>query len=402
MVYMRFFAIFPLAALLALPAAAADVQVLEEIIAKINGEIVTRSEMDRSLAEMRVELERQNLSGQQLDAAVAERHKDVLRDLIDTSLLVQRAKELTISVEADVVKQIDAMRRQYKVATMEEFEKFVTEKGGIHFEDYKDQIRNRMLTQRVIQQEVGHRINVSKEEIQKYYEEHKPEFVRPEEVHLRQILISIEGKEPKEIPALEKKAADILARVKKGERFPELASKVSDDKESAEAGGDIGWWKRGLLDKQIEDMVFSARRGFTSEIIKRPNGFLILKVEDRHQAGQAALEDVEPEIQERLYGPKMDPALRAYLTKLRENAFIEIRPGFVDSGAVPGRDTTWKDPEQYKPAVTTKSELAQKKRKRLLFVVPRRGGGKSKEAPTEAPPAPSKEPAPDSEKPKQP
>jgi peptidyl-prolyl cis-trans isomerase SurA len=388
--------LLPLAALLALPAAA-EVQVLEEIIAKINGEIITRSEMERNLAEFKAELARQKVAGVQAEQAIAQHQKDALRDLIDTSLLVQRGKELNISVDAAVIKRLDDLRRQYNIPSMEEFEKFVTEKGGMHYEDLKDQIRNQLLTERVIQQEVGHKISISKEEIAKYYEEHKQEFIRPEEVHLRQILISTEGKDPKEIPALEKKANEILARLKKGERFPEVASKVSDDKESAEAGGDIGFWKRGVLDKPIEDLVFNAKRGFITDVIKRPNGFLILRVEERHTAGQATLQDVEQEIQERLYIPKMQPALRAYLTQLRANAFIEIRPGYVDSGAAPGKDTAWKDPENFKPAVTTKAE-ATKKKKRMLGVVPRLGG-KSK---AQGESAPSASPAPADKPPAQP
>jgi len=362
--------------LLAALASAADVRVIEQIIAKVNGEIITRSDMERNLGEQKAEMARQNLPAAQLAEAVAERQKDVLRDLIDQSLLVQRAKELNISVESQVIRQLDEIRRQYNVASMEEFERWVVEKSGMPYEDLKDQIRNQILTQRVIGQEVGSRISIAKEEIAKYYEEHKKEFVRPEQVRLREILVSTEGKEPSEIPALEKKANDILARLRKGERFTDLASKLSDNPDSARMGGDIGFFKRGLLDKQIEELVFSAKRGFISGLIKRPNGFLILRVEDRHQEGLAALEDVEQEIQERLYMPRMQPALREFMTRLRQEAFIEIRAGYQDSGAAPGKDTSWKDPEQFKPAVTTKAEAAKKKR-RLLWVVPL-GGGKAK------------------------
>jgi peptidyl-prolyl cis-trans isomerase SurA len=392
--------ILPLAILLALPAAAAPpapaaspaappaaspaapsaafpaattpkIDVIEEIIAKINGDIVTRSEVDRQMAEARAELMRQKVGGEELEKNLAERQKDVLRELIDQDLLVQKAKELNISVEADVIKRLDQLRRQYNVPSMEAFEKFVTEKGGMHYEDLKDQIRTQLLTERVIQQEVGRRINVTHEEIGKYYEEHKKDFIRPEEVRLQQILISTEGKDAKEIPALEKKANDVLARLKKGERFGEVASKFSDDKESAQTGGDIGFWKRGVLDKSIEEMVFNAKRGFLSDVLKRPNGFLILRVEERHQAGLAKLEDVEQEIQEKLYYPKMQPALRAYLTQLRQSAFIEIRPGYVDSGAAEGIDTAWKDPDEFKAAVTTKAEAVKRKRaKRLLWAIP--------------------------------
>ena len=368
------------AALAALsPAPAADTKVIEEILVKINGEIITRSELDRNLTGLRAELAAQKIPPDKIEATVAERQQELLRDLIDNSLLVQKGKEMSISVEAQLIKYLDELRRQNNVASMEEFEKWATERAGVPFEDLKDQFRNQILTQRVIGQEVSSRISVGKEDIAKYYEEHKTEFVRPEQIHLREILVSTEGKDPKEIPALEKKANDILARLRKGERFPDLASKMSDNPESAQAGGDIGFFKRGLLDKPIEDIVFSARRGFITDVLKRPNGFLILRVEERHTEGQARLEEVEQEIHERLFGPKMQPALRAYLTRLRQEAFIEIRPGYIDSGAAPGKDTAWKDPEQFKPAVTTKAEATKKKR-RLLWVLPSPfGGGKDKD-----------------------
>ena len=168
----------PMAALLLLPAAA-DIQVLEEILVKVNGEIITRSELDRSMKEVQAEFARQNLPGEELKAAMAERDKNLLRDLIDQSLLAQRGKELNVSVESQVIKQLDELRRQYNIASMEEFERWVVEKSGMAYEDMKDQIRNRLLTERVIGQEVGSKINVSKEDIAKYYEEHKKEFVRP-------------------------------------------------------------------------------------------------------------------------------------------------------------------------------------------------------------------------------
>jgi parvulin-like peptidyl-prolyl isomerase len=344
-------------------------RVIERIIAKINGEIITTSEIDRSVAELRAELARQNITGERLEQFLTEGQKNILRDLIDNNLLIQKGKELSINVEAQVIRYLDDMRRQRNIATMEEFEKWVTENTGTSFEDVKERIRNQFLTQRVVGQEVSSRLSVPREEIVKYYEEHKNEFVREEQVHLREILVSTEGKEPGEIPALEKKAQDIAARLKKGERFADLATKMSDNPDSAKNGGDIGFFKRGLLSKDIEDIVFNARRGSNTEVIKRPNGFLILRVEERYQPGQASLEEVEQEIMERLFEPKLVPALREYLTRLRQTAFIEIQPGYIDSGAAPGQDTAWKDPEQFKAAVTTKAEATRKKRK-LLWLIP--------------------------------
>ena len=115
--------------------------------------------------------------------------------------------------------------------------------------------------------------------------------------------------------------------------------------------------------------------------IKVDNGFLILRVEDHQKAGQASFEEVENEIMDKLFTPRMQPAIREYLTKLREDAFLEIKPGYIDSGAAPGKDTTWIDPAQLRPETITKEEVASKgHRKKLLWAVPipgtRSTGGK--------------------------
>ena len=116
--------------------------------------------------------------------------------------------------------------------------------------------------------------------------------------------------------------------------------------------------------------------------IRVPNGFLVLKVEEKHKAGQAEFEDVENEVMEKVYMPRMEPAVRAYLTKLREQAFLEIKPGYEDSYAAPGKDTRWQDPAQLKPETVTKEEVQNRgRRKRFLGMMPipgtsTSGGGK--------------------------
>jgi parvulin-like peptidyl-prolyl isomerase len=217
--------------------------------------------------------------------------------------------------------------------------------------------------------EVGSRISVPQTEIQKYYDEHKADFVRQEEVFLREILISSEGKDAAGVAAVEKKAKAIVERARKGEKFPELA-RDNSDADSKQRMGEIGWFKRSDLNPQLADVVFKQRKGYVTDAIRLPNGFLILRVEDRHEAGQAAIEDVRDEIMEKLYVPRMEPAVRTFLTKLREDAFLEIRAGYVDSGAAPGKDTAWKDPAQLKPETTTKKAVEMRRKKKLLWTVP--------------------------------
>jgi hypothetical protein len=238
------------------------------------------------------------------------------------------------------------------------------------FEDFRQKIRDQILTQRVISQEVMSRITPPHSEVEKYYEEHKKEFVREEQVFLSEILIGTEGKTPDQVAQAEKRAKDLVARARKGEKFGELARQYSDA-ETKEGFGQLPPYKRGQLKKDIEDIVFKEKKGYVTDPVRLPNGFEILKIEERYEAGQAPLADVDNEIMERLTMPQMQPKVRELLTKLREDAFLEIRAGYVDSGAAPNKDTAWKDPAQLKPETTTKEEVASHKRKkRLLWVVP--------------------------------
>jgi peptidyl-prolyl cis-trans isomerase SurA len=349
---------------------AADVTVVEQIVAKVNGDIITRGELEKTREAMAQELKMQNIPPEKREAALNEKAADALRDQIDQLLLVQKGKQLDINVDADVTKELADIQVQNKISDPDKFHQWVQEQAGVPFEDVKQQMKNRYLTQRVIRQEVGGRITIPKPELLKYYNEHKDEFNRQEEVFLREILISSVGKTPEQVAAAEKRAKDILARAKKGEKFPELARDTSDA-DSAKNFGEIGWYKKGDLTPELQTL-FRQDRGYLTDVMKVPNGFLIIKLEEKHAEGLAPFEEVENEITEKLYVPRMQPKVREFLTKLREEAFLEIRAGFVDSGAAPGKDTAWKDPAQLKPETTTKEEVAARRRKRLLGVIPRK------------------------------
>jgi len=350
--------------------AAAEVKVIEQIVAKVNGDIITRGELERSRQALEVELRQQKVPEAKMQELLKEREADALKDQIDQLLLVQKAKEMNINVDAEITRELADIQLQNKISDPDKFHQWVQEQAGMPFEDLKQQMKNRALTQRVIRQEVGGRITIPKSELLKYYEDHKADFVRQEQVFLREILISSVGKTPEQVAAAEKRAKDILARAKKGEKFPELARDTSDA-DSAKNFGEIGWFKKGDINPSLQ-FLFKEKKGFITDVIKTDNGFVIFKLEERHEAGQAPFEEVENEITEKLYIPRMQPKVRDFLTKLRETAFLEIRAGYVDSGAAPGKDTSWKDPAQLKPETTTKEEVAARKRKRLLGIIPRK------------------------------
>jgi parvulin-like peptidyl-prolyl isomerase len=368
---MRFLRLFAAsAALSACALSAAEVKVVEQIVAKVNGDIITTAEFTRARRALLEEIKARKVPEDQAKKALEEMEKNMLRDKIDNLLLVQKGKDLNISVDSEVSKYIADLMVRTKVANQEDLGRMIQEQTGQTFEDWKSEMRNNMVTQRVVRQEVGSKINIKKEELAKYYEEHKTEFVREQEVYLREILLSTENKKPEEIAAIDKKAKDAVARARKNERFGNLVREYSDAPSSREEG-DLGWFKKGQLAPNIETLVFELKRGGVTDPIKLPNGFLILRVEDIHQAGQAELEQVENEIMEKLYTPRFQPTMREYLTKLRTEAFLEIKDGFIDSGAAPGKNTAWTDPAQLKPETVSKEEVASRRRmKRALWVVP--------------------------------
>ena len=304
---------------------------VEEIIARVNNEIITRSEYDKAktTAEEDAKAECQNhCTPEQLQIAIEDRQKNALRDLIDQSLLVQRGKDMGVSVEADVIKKLDAIRIENKLSSMEDLEKAVSSQG-MNWEDFKNNIRNGVLTQRVISSEVGSHIVISKDEIQKYYDAHKAEFARPEQVALREIEVATEGKKPEEIPDLRKKAETTLKRINDGDDFAEMAKRFSDGS-TAKQGGYLGTYKRGELSKELEDAVFKMKRNEVTGILDTKQGFLILQVLEHYDEGEQSLSKVEPDITDKLYGQKMEPALREYLKTLREQSYVVIKPGYQD------------------------------------------------------------------------
>ncbi len=328
----------------------ADDAVIEEIIARVNNQIITRSEYLHSREELKKEAQQQDPVN--ADKIVTERDKDVLRDLIDQELLLAKGKDLGINADTEVIKKLDEMRKDMKLDSMEELEK-AAQSQGISFEDFKQNMRNQLITQQVIGKEVGSRLVVNKDEEQKFYDEHKSELERPESIRLSEILVSTDAKpndstdEAQRLQAAQAKADDLLAQIRKGAKFDEVAKKNSDGPTAAQ-GGDLGDFKRGTLAKELEDKTFAMKANDVSDVIRTKQGFIILKVTEHHNAGVPALSEIEPRIQDAMYMKKLQPALRDYLTKLREDAFIDIKPGYVDSGASPNQtkpiETATKEP----------------------------------------------------------
>ncbi|HVU47255.1 MAG TPA: peptidylprolyl isomerase [Terracidiphilus sp.] len=303
--------------------------VVERIVARVNDQIITQSDYDRALKEMDQEARQHGDTMQQMSVE----HKDLLRSLIDQQLWLSKGKELGITGETELVKRLDDIRKQYNLSSLEDLEKAAREQG-VSYEDFKQNIRNQIITQNVMRQEVGEHIQFTPGEAMRYYEEHQQDYTQPESVRLGEILIPADADDQAKLAEAKTKADDIEARLHAGGDFSQLARSFSGGP-TASSGGDLGQYKRGQLPKLLEDKTFPLQTGQYTDPILTRQGYIILKVTQHTAGGPAPYKDVEQQVEEALYESRMEPAIREYLTKMREEAYIDIAPGYVDTGASP-------------------------------------------------------------------
>ena len=146
---------------------------VEDIVARVNDQIITQSDYDRAMQELDAEGKQRGATMQQLSDA----HKDLLRDLVDRQLWLSKGKETGITGETELIKRLDEIRKQYNLATLEDLEKAAKEQG-VSFEDFKANIRNQIITQEVMREEVGRRIQFTPGEIERYFQAHKQDYVQ--------------------------------------------------------------------------------------------------------------------------------------------------------------------------------------------------------------------------------
>jgi peptidyl-prolyl cis-trans isomerase SurA len=302
--------------------------VVADIIARVNDNIISQADYDRAEQELEQQAKQRNWS----EAETEDNRKQLLRDLIDNQLLLSKGKELGITGEAETLRQLDDLRKQNHLESMEDLQK-AAEAQGVSYEDFKASIRNRVITSQVIRDEVGRRINITQADEQAFYDAHKADFDRPEEVRLSEILIPTPNPDDAaQVASAEAKANDLEKELKGGKDFAAV-SKASSGGPTAASGGEIGVFKRGQLAKVLEDQTFDLKPGGYTAPIRTKQGYVILKVDAHQEGGIAPFSAVEGEIQDQVGMQKMNPALRAYLLRLREEAYIDIKPGYIDSGA---------------------------------------------------------------------
>lgn len=328
-------AVLTVVLLLITSSAFAQSKTIDEIIAWVNNDIILKSEYDQRKAAVRNDLAEpqprgRGLQGAQLEQAFNDAQKVLLRDLIDETLLLQQAKEMGLNADLEVIKTMEQLRQERKLASLDDLEKAIVAQG-YSVDEFKQNIRTRYLTSQVLQREVYGRVIITTDEMKKYYDANVNKFDRPAGIRVREISVYTENRGPAEIESQRKKIEEALAAVKKGENFAEAASKYSES-QTAQEGGDLGFFVKGELAQPLEEVASKLNKSQVSDVIRLNGAFMILKVEDKHDGGILPFDLAQKEIQDTLWQQAIQPKIREYLTKMRSDGFIKLADGYTDLG----------------------------------------------------------------------
>jgi peptidyl-prolyl cis-trans isomerase SurA len=302
--------------------------ILEQILVKVNGDIITKTELEqRQISALRQrDPNFRPGSDADLQKALVEVTPEVIVNAVDELLLIQRGRELGYSLGAEQFRSIvENIKKENKIETEEQFQAALKQEG-LTLEDLRRQIERNMLASRVQQVEVMGKIAVSDDEVKQYYEANKDSFTTQPQVTLREILINVptneKGVNVAEDDAAKAKTEDIRKRVAAGEPFARLASDLSDSGSKAN-GGLIGPISRSDLSPELQKEIASLKVGQMTRTLRTTRGYQIIKLESSSEIKTKTMDEARPEIADRVAAQKQRGQMVVYLQQLRTQAIID-------------------------------------------------------------------------------
>ncbi len=293
-------------------------EVIEEIIAVVNDDIITLTDFKIAESRLRFMLS-QRYRGEELEEKFEKARANLLDQLISEILLLQEAKKKDLNVEEEVKLFIENFKKENNIDSDDELRKEMA-REGINFDAWRKEIEKQFLQQKIIMLEVDYKISLTDTELVNYYKQHKEEFTQPAEVRLKGIYLSKDNKNNQE---LKKISQEILKKLNQGVDFSILASQYSEGPER-EKNGELGFFKKGELNKLFEDVVFKLNPGEVTPWLKTEQGWYLFKVVEKKEAKISPFEEVKEKIREKIFMQKKQEKIKEFLTKLRENSYIKI------------------------------------------------------------------------------
>lgn len=304
-------------------AVAGYAELVDRIVAIVNDDVITLSELDGALEPYVQQVREARYPRETKRQMLFKLRQDILNKMIDEKLTHQETERLHVSVDnRDVDQHIEQIKSEHFL-TEEELRKSLAAEGYT-LEEYRERIKEQLLRIRLINIEVKSKIAVTEKDIREYYEKHKQDYQGTQKYHLRTILIGVppSAGSDQEKAALEK-IQSIVKAFKSGAAFDELAKQYSQDG-TAESGGDLGLFTLDELSAEFQETVRRMAEGQVSPVIQTSNGYRILMLEEIKKTPGKTLKEVRIEIHERLYRDLVEEKYKAWLTTLRDRSYVKI------------------------------------------------------------------------------
>jgi parvulin-like peptidyl-prolyl isomerase len=306
------------AALLAAAVLGSAQKVVEEIVAVVNDDIITLSEVRREY-EMRVEAARAQLQGEEFEKYMEQMKSRLLDDLINDMLLLQLAKERNLNVADQVRMTLENVKKQNNLESDDELKRALASQG-MEWNAWLKQVEQTSLQQAVIYSEVNRSIVLDDAEIVDYFKKHPDEFVEPEEYTLRAIYLKTLDVEPAEIEARKK---DVDAKLAAGEDFAGLAE-TAGDPPLKDVKGDLGTIKKGQLEATLQKAVDGLAKGGVSGWVETKNGWYLLRLEDKKDRRLPTFDEAKKQIEEKIFLQKQAAKMEEFIRGLKARSFVKI------------------------------------------------------------------------------
>jgi peptidyl-prolyl cis-trans isomerase SurA len=306
-------------------ASAGKVEIIEQVLVKVNGEIITKTELEnRQVAALRQRA--QQLSDEELRKAIAAVTPDILVDAVDELLLLQRGKELGYKVSDEQFKRVlDNIRKENKLENDEQFNAALKQEG-ITIEQLRKNLEKQMVINQVQQVEVAGKIGISDNEAQAYYDEHKDQFTTPASITLRELLVTVkmDGKAINVAAddAAKAKAEDLVRRARAGESFAALVAEASDAPSKAN-GGLVGPLSAEELDPGVRKLIEGLKPGGVTDVFRTGGGYALIQLDSTTPPVVKSFDAARDDIAQKVYEGKRNAEFQRYLAKLRSDAIID-------------------------------------------------------------------------------
>jgi peptidyl-prolyl cis-trans isomerase SurA len=298
---------------------AAAPEVIEEIVAVVNDDIITLSQYKDQFNLQVQQLRAANLPQDQYDKQYALLKNELLDAMITELLVLQQAKEKNINVSEELKNSLAAIKKENNIASDDDLRRAV-EQQGMSYEQWLKQYEETLLKQAVMITEVYRSIVLDESEVVQYYKQHPQEFTVPAEFKLEAIYLAPTGRSPEALEALK---AEILEKLKAGTPFKDVASDLSDPP-MKEAKGELGTFKKGELDAALEQAAEKTKADEVSSWVETKNGWYLIKVLEKKESYLKTFDEARPAVQEKLLGEKRQKKADEYIAALREQSYIKI------------------------------------------------------------------------------